>query len=60
MTNPVAIAHPQPSVRPISFSGSDVFIHNADIPPVIKALARFLRGIVVRLEEAVREVERDR
>jgi hypothetical protein len=51
---------PQPGVRIISYSGPDVFIHNADIPRVIEALARHLRGIAVTLEEAVREVERDR
>ena len=60
MTNPVSIAHPQPSVRLISYSGSDVFIYNADIPPVIEAPARHLCGIVVTMEEAVQEVERDR
>jgi len=47
-------------VRIISYSGPDVFIHNADIPRVIEALARHLRGIAVTMEEAVREVERDR
>ncbi|HEX5690070.1 MAG TPA: hypothetical protein VFX76_08705 [Roseiflexaceae bacterium] len=50
----------QAGVRIISYSGPDVFIHNADIPRVIEALARHLRGITVTLEEAVREVERDR
>jgi hypothetical protein len=53
-------AHPQPGVRIISYAGPDIFIHNADIPRVIEALARHLRGIVVTLEEAVQGVEHDR
>lgn len=60
VTNLDSIAHSQPGVRIISYSGSDVFIHDADIPRVIEALARHLRGIAVTMEEAVREVERDR
>jgi hypothetical protein len=60
ITNPDSIAHPQPGVRIISYTGPDVFFHNADIPRVIEALARHLRGIVVTMEEAVRVVERDR
>ena len=58
--NPHYVGTPQPGVRIISYSGADVFIHNADIPRVIEALARHLRGIAVTMEEAVREVERDR
>jgi hypothetical protein len=60
VTNLDPIAHPQPGVRIISYSGADVFVHTADIPRVIEALARHLRGIAVTMEEAVREVERDR
>jgi hypothetical protein len=60
VTNLDPIAHPQPGVRIISYAGPDVFIHNADIPRVIEALARHLRGTIVTMEEAVREVERDR
>jgi hypothetical protein len=60
ITAPESLDIRQPGVRIISYSGPDVFIHNADIPRVIEALARHLRGIAVTMEEAVREVERDR
>jgi len=60
ITAPESLDTPQPGMRIISYSGADVFIHNADIPRVIEALARHLRGIAVTMEEAVHEVERDR
>jgi hypothetical protein len=60
ITNPDPLGTLQPGVRVISYAGPDVFIHNADIPRVIEALARHLRGIAVTMEEAVQEVERDR
>ena len=60
ITAPESLDTRQPGVRIISYSGPDVFIHNADIPRVIEALDRHLRGIAVTMEEAVREVERDR
>jgi hypothetical protein len=60
VTNADSSDTPQPGVRIISYAGHEVFIHNADIPRVIEALARHERGIAVTLEEAVREAERDR